>query len=297
MLHPRNRPSPFVPPLIAEILSDELWYGNEDPTWKGAPSSDQAVRRRLANVKRLRRFAPTLQTANALADRLETCKPSNRCRSGACPECTRALQRWFVHSTEQLIKDHEREGELVTASLVFPNGWVQTHLLNTLSTANLKRAVTRSVEGSADVEWMVGGIDISLNDDRQKDFGMGWQVQLYAIALVKERTAFSALLRHQFQRTKSISRPVQTKACDGSLEVISYAFKTEFVRRIAYRGQTNTKGKSRKYWTTRKVSLSPIDHADLLVWLHSIGLGQRLYLRGVRMTTTKDGVALATLKK
>jgi hypothetical protein len=93
------------------------------------------------------------------------------------------------------------------------------------------------------------------------------------------------------------SRPVQTKACDGSLEAISYAFKTEFVQRIAYRGQTNTKGKSRECWMTRKVSLSPIDHADLLVWLHSIGLGERLYLRGVRMTMTSNGVALAKVKK
>jgi hypothetical protein len=93
-----------------------------------------------------------------------------------------------------------------------------------------------------------------------------------------------------------ISRPVQIKAYDGSPEAISYAFKTEFVRRIAYRGRTSTNGKSRECWMTRKVSLPPVDHADLLVWLDSIGLARRLYLRGVRMTVTKNGVALARIK-
>jgi hypothetical protein len=245
-------------------------------------------------MKRLRRFAPTLRSAKSLADRLEA---RNRCMSGACPECTRAFQRRFVDSTERPTQNPDSQGELVTASIVFPNGWAQQHLVNTLSTENMKRAVTRSIEGSPDVQWMVGGIDISLNDDTQKDLGTGWQLQLYAIAMVKERTAFSALLKDQFQRTKSISRSVQTKACDGSPEAISYAFKTEFVQRIAYRGTATTNGKRRKYWTTRKVSLSPIDHADLLVWLHSIGLAQRLYLRGVRMTMTTNGVALAKVKK
>jgi hypothetical protein len=217
--------------------------------------------------------------------------------SGACPECGRAFQRWFVHSTEQLIKDREPQGELVTASIVFPSGWVPWHLVNTLSMENLKRAVTRSIEGPTDVEWMVGGIDISLNDDRQKSLGMRWQVQLYAIAMVKDRKAFGLLLRDQFHQSARISIPVQIKTCDGSLEVISYAFKTDFVRRIAYRGQATTKGKSREYWTTRKVSLPPIDHADLLVRLHTLGLAQRLYLRGARMTVTKNGVALVKLSK
>jgi hypothetical protein len=45
---------------------------------------------------------------------------------------------------------------------------------------------------------MVGGIDISLNDDTQKSLGTGWQLQLYGIAMVKDRTAFSLLLKDSF---------------------------------------------------------------------------------------------------
>jgi hypothetical protein len=296
MLHLRNRPSRSIPPFVAEILASEVWYG-DDQSWDGAPPSEQAVRRRLSNVKRLRRYAGKLWSAKATADRLESCEPRNRCMSGACPECSRAFQRWFVDSTERLIQARNFHGELVTASIVFPDGWVPWRLINALSMKNSKRAVTRSIEGSPVVDWMVGGIDISMNDDLEKNFGIGWQVQLYGIAIVKDRMTFASLLKQQFQRTAQISRPVQIKAYDGSPEGMSYAFKTEFVRRIAYRGRTSTKGKNRECWMTRKVSLPPVDHADLLVWLDFHGIAQRLYLRGVRMTMTNNGVALAKVKK
>jgi hypothetical protein len=165
-----------------------------------------------------------------------------------------------------------------------------------LDTLNSKRAVTRAIEPSSDAQWIVGGIDLSLNDDTQKNLGIAWQLQLYGIAMVIDRTEFASLLKSKFPTSKHISRPVQTKACDGSLKGISYAFKTEFVQRIAYQG-TTTNGKSRRYWTTRKVSLRPVEHVHALLWLDSVGFAHRLYLRGVRMTMTNNGVALAKVKK
>jgi hypothetical protein len=297
-MHQHRKPiTAASPPLLAQVLANEVWYGDGQPSWHRAPASEEAAQKRLAYIKRLRRFADTLRSATATANRLAACEPRDRCMSGACPECTRAFQRWFVHSTERLSKGRSSDGELVTASIVFPNGRVPVGAMDTLDTLNSKRTVTRSIERSPVVDWMVGGIDISLSDDTQKNSGTGWQLQLYGIAMVKDRTAFSSLLKAQFRRTASISRPVQTKAYDGSPEAISYAFKTEFVRRIAYRGQTSTNGKRRECWMTRKVSLPPIDHADLLVRLDFLGLAQRLYLRGVRMTMTHNGVALAKVKK
>jgi hypothetical protein len=297
MSHTQHHPPTSPPRLAAEILSDELWYGDNEPIWDGAPSSEQAVKKRRYCVKRLRRFARNLPSAADLADVLQTCAPYHRCKSGACPECTRAFQRWFIDSTRHLAQRRDLKGELVTASIVFPDSRVSTQLINTISIENSKRAATRSIEGSLDIQWVIGGIDISLNDDRQKNLGTGWQLQLYCIALVRDRRKFALLLKKQFPRSSTISRPVQTKDCDGSLNAFSYAFKTEFVRRIAYRGKLSEKHQGRQCWMTRKVSVSPIDHADLLVWLDSVGLAQRLYLRGLRMTVTRNGVALATVRK
>jgi hypothetical protein len=132
---------PATRPLVAEILSCEAWFSDGQPTWKGAPPSDQATRSRLAYIKRLRRFADQFPPAAALAATLEACQPHRRCLSGACPECARAFQRWFVRSTKRLISGSHSTGELVTASIVFPNGRAPTHLVNTLSTENMKRAV------------------------------------------------------------------------------------------------------------------------------------------------------------
>ena len=44
-------------------------------------------------------------------------------------------------------------------------------------------------------------------------------------------------------------------------------------------------------------SLRPVDHVQALLWLDSIGFAHRLYLRGVRMTQSNKGVALARIKK
>jgi hypothetical protein len=90
---------------------------------------------------------------------------------------------------------------------------------------------------------MVGGIDLSLNDDTQKELGVGWQLQLYVIAMVNDRSELSSLLKTKFQKSNWVSRPVQMKVCDGTRKAISYAFKTDFVQRTAYLGNATYKGK------------------------------------------------------
>jgi hypothetical protein len=294
VLHQRH---PATRPLVAEILSCEAWYGDDKPSWKGAPSSDQATCSRLSYVKRLRRFADQFPPATALASTLEACQPYHRCLSGACPECCRAFQRWLVLSTKRLILGSHSTGELVTASIVFPNGRAPVNSITSLDTLNSKRAVTRAVENSSHVDWMVGGIDLSLNDDTQKNSGIAWQIQLYGIAMVKDPSEISSLLKTKFPRSKWVMRPVQMKVCDGTRKAISYAFKTEFVQRTAYYGTATSNGQSRQCWKTRKVSLRPADHVRALLWLDSIGFAHRLYLRGVRMTRNHHEVVLAKVRK
>jgi hypothetical protein len=128
--HPATRPQ--ARPLVAEILSCEAWYGDGHPSWKGAPPSDQATCSRLSYVKRLRRFADQLPLATALVSTLEACQPDHRCMSGACPECSRAFQRWFVHETKRLIKASDSPGELVSANIVFPNGRAPVNSITSL---------------------------------------------------------------------------------------------------------------------------------------------------------------------
>jgi hypothetical protein len=215
-----DRNSPPLQDLVDEILNGETWYQDGSPMWKGAPSAEQAADSSLRVVKRLRRFSGKFSAAKALADRLSNCNPDERCKSGACPECTRALQRWFVRSARRLVRDLEPADELITVSIVFPNGRSPVDTLDTLDTVNWKEAVARATEDSSIVDWIVGGLDISLNDDTQKHLGTGWHLQLYGIALVKDRAKLLTALRRAFPSTDHVSRPVQTKVCDGSRRAV-----------------------------------------------------------------------------
>jgi hypothetical protein len=98
--------------------------------------------------------------------------------------------------------------------------------------------------------------------------------------------------RRLFCARRLVFRPVQIKPCDGSARVISYAYKPEFVRRIAYHATITSKGKTRKCWMTRKVSLRPRDHAGLMEWLDTVGLFQRLHMFRVQTVKATSGVTL-----
>jgi hypothetical protein len=102
MLKDSKSLSPTVPSLVVQVLREEHWFGENEPAWDGAPLSQQAFTKRLVQIKRLHRFARDLPDATPLARLLETCVPRHRCMSGACPECIRAFQRWFVASVHYL---------------------------------------------------------------------------------------------------------------------------------------------------------------------------------------------------
>jgi hypothetical protein len=166
-----------------------------------------------------------------------------------------------------------------------------------LNTTKIKRSMSAAIKNADFIHWMAGGIDLSLNDDTQKNLGIAWQTQFFGFADVTSREDLSKVLRDAYDPTNYTPRPVQTKGCDGSTRALSYAFKTDFVRRIAYRAIVGPPENRRKCWHTRKVSLRPTEHVRALLWLHRVGLAGRLILRGVRMTRIGDSVGLVKIKK
>jgi hypothetical protein len=287
----------LISPLIARVLQDETYYGDGPPNWPKARSSNDAKEARIRYVKRLRRFASQFPEATALANLLGRCKPRRRCKSGACPECARAFQRWYVAQVASLADEHNVD-QLIRISLVFPDRCTDADNLQAITTTNLIRFIAETARRAEDVNWAVGGIDVSLNDITQKDQGVFWQPQLYLIADMNDgRSIFSELLRDGVHSSEIVHRPVQVALCDGSLDSISYAFKTDFVRRISYWGKSARSQNSRESWHTRKVSLRAPENVQALVWMHKIGFRGRLFLHGVRMTRNGAGVGLAKIKK
>jgi hypothetical protein len=234
--------------------------------------------------------------AKKLVKILARCKRRRRCMSGACPECGRAFQRWFVSQVVDLAGEADPD-DLHSTSIVFLNHRTAEDQLNALDTTGMKRSISETIKDADGLEWMAGGIDLSLNDDRQKKQGIAWQPQFYGLADITNVQALSNLLRGTYSPTKTAPKPVQIKECDGSTKVISYAFKTDFVRRIAYRTEVGPPDRRRKCWQTRKVSLRASEHVQAMLWMDKIGLAGRLFLRGVRMTRTGNSVGLVQMKK
>jgi len=284
-----------ISPLIAKILANEDYYGDGPPTWLNARSSKHAKEARKSSIKRLRHFASQFPETKALAKTLARCKPRRRCMSGSCPECRRAFQRWFVAQVVDLAGNADPD-DLNSASIIFEKHRTAGDQLNTLAITGMKRSISEIIKNTDDLGWMAGGIDLSLNDDTQKNQGIFWQPQLYAICCA-DVSNLSKVLRERFKSTEATHRPVQIKSCDGTKAAVSYAFKTEFVRRIAYWGKSASSQNPRESWHTRKVSLRAVEHVQAMLWMHKIGLAGRLFLRGVRMTRNGDGVGLAKIKK
>jgi hypothetical protein len=284
-----------VSPLIARALRDEIYYGDGPPTWPKARSSKNAKRIRKRYAKRLRRFARQFSEAKALAKLLARCKPGQRCMSGACQECGRAFQRYFVSELKTLADNTDGE-DLHSVSIIFQKSRTPDDHLGDFDTIGMKRSMSETIKHTDDLAWMAGGIDLSLNDGTQKNEGIAWRPQLYAIAET-DASSLSKTLRARFSSTKTTRRPVQIKECDGTEAAISYAFKTDFVRRIAYQKEVGPPDRRRKCWHTRKVSLRAGEHVQAMLWMHKIGLAGRLFLRGVRTTRTGNSVGLVKIKK
>jgi len=82
---------PWVIRAIAEEekkLSDKLW--------ECEPTAEFQYDERLRRIRFLRKLQKADPAIKAIADRLESCERNDRCCYGACPECSRLLQRWFV---------------------------------------------------------------------------------------------------------------------------------------------------------------------------------------------------------
>lgn len=294
-LQSANLQTPVVPSLIARALADEGYYSDGPPTWPGAPKSKDAKNTRKRYIKRLWRFSSQFPEVKRLANVLTRCRPRRRCMSGACPECGRAFQRWFVFEVAKLAGNADA-ADLKSISIIFSKHRTAEDQLPTLDTTGMKRSMSETIKDADRLTWMVGGVDLSLNDDTQKKRDIAWQPQLYAIANA-DIDPLSKVLRDTFRPDKIARRPVQIKECDGSTKAISYAFKTEFVRRFAYRTEVGPLENCRKCWHTRKVSLRAGEHAQTMLWMHKVGFSGRLFLRGVRMTRIGNSVGLVQIQK
>ena len=150
---------------ISAALNNETLFTNAPPKWPNLPSALAARNEREVRARLFRRFR-----SDDLAQTLSDCRRTAPCKSGACPVCTRALQRHFVLQVAPLLQP---SAEFVTLSII-PNSSVLLGGLSELSTSDFTGTIGQKLARSK-MHFGVGGnrFHLQRRSWRQFPFALG----------------------------------------------------------------------------------------------------------------------------
>jgi hypothetical protein len=290
----RNYPDK-KPWVIAAIAEEER--KPSDLLWRKAPSADDAYTARLQRVRFLQKYVEKDSSLKFFAERLDACEPRNRCLSGACPECSRLFQRWFVRRSKQYIAKHidKPSHELVAITIVPSKPIVRPGKLNNFSVSNLQRRVKFALDKNG-VGDAIGGVDFSFNEDRNGKFKPHWSPHPYLITTTKNRPLLLASLKKSFKASKTVLRPVKIPAFENNARRRSYALKMDFECRVGYDEIKIVNGIIRKCRNTDYQRLRVQERLELFKYLDQIGLAARVIFRGAKPVVNLSGVRIKRIK-
>ena len=228
------------------------------PMWRGEPGEEKVIKAHEKRVRFLRKHGKTNPRARALGKRLQSCRPRRRCLSGACPQCGRLVQRWFVRASKRFIANHleTQKGELVAIIIVPANPIIlPPERLRSLSIANFQRRLKYAL-AKGKIEVALGGVDFSFNEDRKGAYQPFWAPHLYVITATRNKELLKKTLAKHFPKCVMIPRPIKTPSFENKAYRRSYAFKTQFFRRIGYTQTKRVKGQVRKCRNTSRDKLA-----------------------------------------
>lgn len=267
--------------VIKSILNDERWYGDGSPQWTisaGKPwqrpsqPAAQARDQRDKTEKLLYRHGSTQSHVARLINIIERCHPNGRCGNGACPECQRALQRWFVenvHPAAAVLLKNNRE--LILVSIV-PD-YAATDA--TRPNLNWRNVITKLCEDMANVGilWAIGGSDFSSNIDKVNGGDPVLQGQFWML-IEKPKGNSSDDLKALINSSGAIKTPLKKSKYTSSQAQLAYAIKNKFIQRELYIKSTNPD--RNPHMNTREKKLRGDPWLKLMVFLDRIGLEGRL---------------------
>lgn len=253
------------------LLRDELtenFFGDDGPKWKSQPTSGEAKDERIRRARLFRKHS-----ANYLAEKLSACEPENRCLSGACPECCRATQRFFVRRVYSSLTP---ASDYSLVSLV-PSVSTKVGALDRLSIADFRRDIASRLSESR-LSFAFGGIDFSLNEHEDGMFEPYWSPHVWLVVSNFMRDRWSTLLSLSFPRTANVPRPTRILAWDGKRRALGYALKYSFSRRISCSTSRSYKSGVRRCQNTRNDELRSSERFELYSYLDQVSIGSRVFL-------------------
>jgi hypothetical protein len=281
-----------VKPWVISAIKDEGQFP-ADRLWKKEPTAEYVHKERLRRIKFVRKHSTTNPEAQIVADRLESCDPEHRCLSGACPECGKLFQRWFVRRSKKLVAKHidKQEHELVAISIVPHDPMVQPGQLHTIDIVNLQRRLKYALDAAA-VGIALGGIDFSFNQDREGKYQPLWSPHFYLITSAENKKTLRKKLLRIYRKCEEVCRPVKIPSFENIARRRSYAFKMNFGRRIGYDDIKNQNGKVRECRDASQDKLRAAERIELFSYLDKIGFANRVIFRNAQPRVKSDGVTI-----
>jgi hypothetical protein len=298
-----KRRRPPAGKLINTILADRQWFQDGKPCWiegknkrwerpcQTAAAADQL---RCDSVRLLRRHGKDLATAEQVAERLDSCSKRYRCLSGACSECSRAQQRWFVSNGNKLIQGPLRRAPLVMVTIAPDFGQQPMDRLNTLNTRTiwLKSALILRNYG---IDLAFGGSDFSVN--------MEWngrkpylQVHFTLFIPKNQWPKPDKKLRKALNPSRMVKTPVRVETFDGNNAGLAYALKYRFNRRVGFQKSPDVQRDRKSHSNTRNRPLRGPDWMRLMVLLDRISLDARICLIGTKRILKNEEVVMRLIE-
>jgi hypothetical protein len=283
-----------IKPWVIAAINDESRY-LPDRLWKKEPTVEFAYHERLKRIKFLRKHGKTDPKAAVVARRLGSCESDQRCLSGACPECGRLFQRWFVRRSKKFIAKHifRPKHDLVAVSIVPWGPTVGLGQLLKVNVGNLQRRLKYTLK-KADLDIALGGIDFSFNEDYEQKYLPFWSPHFYLITSTADKAILKKSLFKLFSKTKEIPRPIKISPFRNKADRRSYTLKMNFRRRIGYWEIKNIKGKIRKCRNTSRDKLRAAERVELFVYLDLIGFADRVFFLSAKPVVKGQSVKIET---
>jgi hypothetical protein len=281
---------PDIKPWVIKAIAEEEQKLNTQ-LWDDEPSVEFQYAERLRRIRLLRKHMKSDSILQSIIDRLESCEKYSRCCSGACPECGRLLQRWFVRRSKKLIR-HEIEKpdqQLVAISIIPSTPIIRPGKLHTFSIKNMQRRLKDAIKKTDLGIIIVGGVDFSFNEDAEDKYQPFWCPHFDLLtSIASTNKVLNALTEIYKPDGKRIPKPVLTTPIENRAYRRSYALKITFKRRIGVLKKTS----DRTFRDTSRDKLRAAERLELFRYLDQVGFADRFVFRDCKPIITKTKVRI-----
>jgi hypothetical protein len=202
------------------VTTNELWYGDQPPNLGQGFSAAETAERRTAVLGILLRAAKRAakdedadlaEAFYQVYDKLEACRPFDRCGSLACPRCARAFQKAkIVAQEEAIIKATKRRADkqLVVVTLIPPRLMYAPGEFNEIDVKKFNRRLKDALRCAVGDRMIFGSVDLGWETRRDEGYiQVHWHLAMWTSNPVR----LAENLKDKFGKTKKHERPVDVR--------------------------------------------------------------------------------------